>query len=657
MKVLFLIKLLLILSCTLATTANASSNTLPLSDFSRAAEYTQVKISPTGKYLAVRSAKEEKQALLIMDAKTFKIQHMVHFKNDAQVGGYYWVNDERVVLEKQYLSGLLAAPMYGGELLAVNADGADPEYLVGARGATQSRAKFSKNEALFGTSYVLDPLIDNKDHMLIHTIPWGSRNTGVEKKPVVYRVNVYSGKRKEIVRSPIRGGNFLVDNAGNVRVTAGSDDFVGASIYLLDSKKQWQALNIKQDINITNAIGFSKDNQSIFVVADKKGEPGSVYSVRLSDSKLTLLQASTESSPTGYLLDPISKEPYGVEYQSDYPSYEFIDVTSPHTGLVKGLTNAFKGKHVNITSSTRAGDIKVLYTYSDKDPGMYYLLDASSKQPKLAPLMPAREWIDSSKMATTEAIKYSARDGLEINAYLTIPAGKTKKGLPLVVMPHGGPHGPRDYWGYNNDIQMLASRGIAVLQVNFRGSGGYGRNFEHAGHRKWGKEIQYDIIDGVQYLVKSGAVNKDNMCIMGASFGGYSALQSAIIEPDLFKCAIGVVGVYDLPGLFKQGNIANLNKGQKYLDKVLGDDKAQLKAFSPHYNIDKLKAPVLIIHGEEDNQAPIEQAHALVKALKKAKHPHQYMEIDDEGHGFYKEEHREDYYKTVLAFLQKHLTM
>ena len=158
-------------------------------------------------------------------------------------------------------------------------------------------------------------------------------------------------------------------------------------------------------------------------------------------------------------------------------------------------------------------------------------------------------------------------------------------------------------------------------------------------------------------MIEEGYVNADNMCIMGASFGGYSALQSAIIEPDMFKCAIGVVGVYDLPLMFEEGDIPERDIGQRYLTKVLGTDKDQLIAFSPSYNIDKLKAPVLIVHGGEDDRAPIEQAESLIKALEQANHPYVYELLEDEGHGFYKPEHREKYYRQVLSFLDEHLNL
>ena len=319
------------------------------------------------------------------------------------------------------------------------------------------------------------------------------------------------------------------------------------------------------------------------------------------------------------------------------------------------MIEALQGDQVQLVSSTSNGDINVIYASSDTNPGKYYLYDGV--QNKLRILFSARGWLNENELSKTKPIQYKTRDGLTIYGYLTVPNGLEDKNLPLVVMPHGGPHGPRDYWGYDSEVQLLASRGMAVLRVNFRGSGGFGRNFEEAGYQKWGSDIQFDIIDGVKFLISNGTVNKNNICIMGASFGAYSALQSAILEPDMFKCAIGTVGIYDLPLMFEEGDISGRSTGQNYLENVLGTDETLLKAFSPSYNIDKLKAAVFIVHAGEDARAPIEQAESLIAALKKANHPYKYVLLEDEGHGFYKEEHRTAYYKQVINFLDKHLEL
>jgi dipeptidyl aminopeptidase/acylaminoacyl peptidase len=260
-------------------------------------------------------------------------------------------------------------------------------------------------------------------------------------------------------------------------------------------------------------------------------------------------------------------------------------------------------------------------------------------------------------MSEVKPISFTSRDGKVISGYLTLPYDKEAKNLPLVVNPHGGPHGVRDEWGFNTQNQMLANQGMAVLQVNFRGSGGFGQNFEQAGFQKWGSEVQYDILDATHYVIEQGYVDKNRICISGGSFGGYSALQSAILEPDLFKCAIGFAGIYNLELMFDEGDIANSASGTSYLKNVLGQNSEVLRAMSPSENVDKLKANLLLVHGGDDERAPIEQLESLEKALKAHDYPYEKLVMDDEGHGFYNDDNRAQYYEKMLLFLKKNLNI
>jgi len=622
--------------------------------FSKGAEYSNVKISPNGNYIAVTSKPKGKALVAIIDLRTFKFSHVVKFAQNAQVGDYYWVNDERIVLEKEYIKGWQDHPTYHGELFGVNVDGKKGRYLVGHNGEQQTGTRLKKATPLYGTSYVLDPLIDDPRHMLIVTYPWVA-----SKEPYtrVYKVDVYKGTRKGITRAPAPMANYLTDHQGNVRAAISTSDYVDQQLYLRSSEnKKWQQFDLaKHQLSSVSLHSFDKSGKHIFVSASKQGEPEGLYKFDVDSQSFTLLHQNKVVSPTKVWVDRVSKQPYAVEYDNGYPSYNFIDKKSVMSKRLKGLLGALKGNQVQIVSSTVDGDTSIVRASSDINSGEYYIFDA--KKNKLNFLFATKKWLNPDLMAQTQPVKFKARDGVTIHGYLTLPEGKEAKNLPLVVMPHGGPHGPRDYWEFDTDSQLLASRGMAVLRVNFRGSGGYGPSFEHAGHRKWGAEIQYDIIDGVNHVIEQGIANKDNMCIMGASFGGYSALQSSIIEPDLFKCAIGVVGVYSLPLMFEEGDISESDSGQSYLTEVLGTNVENLKAFSPTHNIDKLKAPVLIVHGGEDERAPIEQAEALVKALDDANHPYEYELLKSEGHGFYKPEHRIKYYQKVLGFLDQHLAL
>lgn len=469
---------------------------------------------------------------------------------------------------------------------------------------------------------------------------------------MVYEVNVHSGVRRKVSISPRRMGRFLTDHQGEVRAVASTDDNGNTSVFIKNTKdSDWKELTLAQDLDDYWLHGFDESGKLAYLSAAKAGEPRGVYQLTLETGKLKHFFQDKLVDPSKIWRDPVNQTPFAIELDPDYPTYAFVDQDSIWSQRLKSLIASIPGNQIRIVSGTRDGSRVIVFAGSDINPGNYYLFD--SKKNQLGLLVANRSWIDPNSMSTMEAISFKGRDGITIHGYLTTPQGKEKKNLPLIVMPHGGPHGPRDYWQFDPEVQMLASRGMAVLQINFRGSGGYGDAFEELGYRKWGKEIQYDIIDGTRDLISKGIADKNRICIMGASFGGYSALQSAILEPDLFQCAVGVVGVYDLPLMFEEGDIAQRSSGVAYLERVLGTDEKQLKEFSPSYNVEKLKVPVLIVHGGEDQRAPIEQAESLIDALKKADKPYQYYLLEDEGHGFYKPEHRLKYFKKVLAFLEK----
>lgn len=646
--------LLAVYAALLAHLAFAQNTLLPVELFSEGEQYSDVRLSPTGEYLSVISEMDGKNILIIIDRKINKPTYVVRFPANAQVGDYTWVNDERVVVAKEYLRGWRDHPEYYGELFAVNADGSQKKQIVGYQGEQQTGTNIKKAEPLYGTSYILDPLFDDDKNMLIYTIPW-SNNRHRETETVVYRLNVKTGLRKKVAHSPSKRASFLTDEQGFVRVAFATDDAVTGTFYIREasSKADWEKFELDLALRDISLHGFDESGEHIFFTASNSGEAQGLYKLNLDTQEAEKIFQDEVVSPKRIWADPISKEVFAIETEADYPTYSFVNTSSPHTKMLKAMIAALPGNQVQIVSTTRNGNTMVVFAQSDIDAGVFYLFDKTKNN--LSFLFAAREKVDPELMSETKPIQFEARDGVKIHGYLTLPFGKEPKDLPLVVMPHGGPHGPRDWWAYDSEAQLLANRGIAVLKVNFRGSGGYGKAFEYSGHRKWGAEIQYDIIDATRYVIEQGYADKNNMCIMGASFGAYSALQTSIIEPELFKCAIGVVGVYDLPLMFNEGDVSKSRIGQNYLTRVLGTNQAQLQSFSPSYNAEKLTASVLIVHGGEDERAPIEQAESIISAMKQANHPYEYFLLEDEGHGFYKPEHRAAYYNRALTFLGKHL--
>jgi dipeptidyl aminopeptidase/acylaminoacyl peptidase len=270
---------------------------------------------------------------------------------------------------------------------------------------------------------------------------------------------------------------------------------------------------------------------------------------------------------------------------------------------------------------------------------------------QIASVMPG---IDTTQMRPMEPYKLKVRDGTEMYAYLTRPDDSDGP-FPMIVLPHGGPHGVRDYWSFNPEVQMLASRGYAVLQVNYRGSGGYGRNFLYTGYGKWGTIMQDDLTDATHWAINSGIADKERVCIYGGSYGGYAAMMGVVREPDLYQCAIAYVGVYDLELMFKKGDIPTRESGITFLKQAVGEDKEDLRARSPLHNLEKLKAPVFIVHGGMDHRVDVEHAYRLRDRMDELGKPYEWLLKPKEGHGFYRPENRLELYERMLTFLDKYI--
>jgi dipeptidyl aminopeptidase/acylaminoacyl peptidase len=296
----------------------------------------------------------------------------------------------------------------------------------------------------------------------------------------------------------------------------------------------------------------------------------------------------------------------------------------------------------------------LLRTFSDRDPGSYFLFDRKTNQAKY--LLSAMSWIDPEKMASMQPFSFKARDGRTIHGYITLPPDRDGGPLPMILHPHGGPHGPRDMWGFNPEVQFLANRGYAVLQVNFRGSGGYGSEFERAGYRNWGTAMIDDMTDAVDWAIARGIADKDRICTYGASYGGYAALQSVVRNPDKYRCTIGYVGVYSLPLMFKDGDIPDSESGRNYLERVLPVDLAEQQRQSPAFNVDRIRIPVMLVHGGKDERVPMSQYRLLKKNLEQAGRPPEVTIVEDkEGHGFYDFDNQVELYTAMEAFLDKHI--
>ena len=311
-------------------------------------------------------------------------------------------------------------------------------------------------------------------------------------------------------------------------------------------------------------------------------------------------------------------------------------------------------KHVNRLSGD-PGKKLLVYSYSDVDPGRWLVVDLAAG--KMRQVAVARPRIAPDAMEPMQIIYYTSGDGLKIPAYLTIPRG-AKGPVPLIVMIHGGP-AVRDYWGWNAEVQYFATHGYGVFQPQFRGSSGFGQKFMHAGYLQWGRAMQDDITAGVETLIKQGIVDRDRICIYGASYGGYAALWGLVKTPDLYRCGISFAGVSDIGGMLSDWSDSNADSAAREIMRTsVGDatlHKSQFDQVSPLLHAAEIRTPVLLMHGDEDLRVPISHSKKMMRALDEHHKPYEWTEFEGEGHGLYYVTHQRFFYDKVLGFIEKHL--
>ncbi|GLS83592.1 alpha/beta hydrolase family protein [Paraferrimonas haliotis] len=632
-----------------------------LSDFAKHPMFSGIKISPSGDYYAAKYPQGDEDFLAIMSAKDFKILCRFTLEDKQSVGSFYWASDERVVFNEIQKYGQYAQPFLSGNLYAGNADCSQRKVIFGPKSKEQQAAVAS----------IVDLMIEDDKNILI------SSNFARRQYANLYRLDTFSGRLKLVEKADFANASLTLDHerkpliatvAQRKRsgITRARSTGEVTTYYRASMKDDWKEVaEVDQSNEAERAsmqvFGFIEDNSSLLVGKNDKQPQRGLFELDPKTGKTSLLYQNqrVDASPQWRgLVDPETgyrmSVPVGARINDGYPETIFFDENSAYAKEYRSLEAAFPKHRVSIASSTKDDSIWIIRVSSDVNPGEYYKYDR--QQNKLSFLLKPYPWLDKKQMSEMTPVDITARDGLLMQGYLTIPKGSDGKNLPLIIHPHGGPYGPRDYWGYNPEVQVMASRGYAVLQVNFRGSGGYGREFQNIGFGEWGLKMQDDLTDATLWAIEQGIADKDRICISGASYGGYAALQGVVREPDLYQCAVGYVGVYDLPLMLEEGNVAErLDWGPKYLEKAFGTDKAHMKAISPVYHVDKIKAPVFIVHGGKDLQAHYENAYRLRDALEKAGKEYEWMFKRTEGHGFYDETNRAEYFEAIIKFFDKHI--
>jgi dipeptidyl aminopeptidase/acylaminoacyl peptidase len=624
--------------CLLAPAAHAQ---VDLEPFLKQDMIGTLKISPGGEYYAVTVPQEDRTILTIVRRSDKRATAQVVGIKHSLVSDFWWVNPERVVVSMAEKSGSEDQPYATGELHAVNADASGAKMLFGRYG-------LHGEGDVPQLAFMVDALAEDDRHILVSTMVAGYNPlTRVEK------IDVYTRKRTTVAMAPVHRARFATDAAGVVRFAQGWDVANRSKLYYRENDAaEWRLLN---DETVSGRVewplGFSEDAKTAYLQSEMASGPDAIIGMELATGARQERLRDKTVDPLAIIYRSGDRVPEGSFLMHERVRTQFFDAQSATARLYRKLEKAFPNEAVRVTSATADGRLLVVQRWSDRNPGDFYLFDTTSNRADL--IFSQRGWFEPERMAPTRAIAFKARDGLPLHGYLTVPQGAKTEHLPLVVIPHGGPFGVFDEWGFDGETQLLTEAGYAVLRVNFRGSGNYGRAFLQAGARQWGRAMQDDLTDATHWAVAQKVADPNRICLYGASYGGYASLMGVAREPALYRCAVGYVGVYDLPLMHKQDS-ATAKWMRNWAADWLGERDA-LDEVSPTTLAAQIRAPIFLAAGGEDSTAPIAHSKRMEKSLKAAGVPVETLYYDTEGHGFYTVPHRREFYTRLLDFLSRHI--
>lgn len=625
-----------------------------IKDFVGHPAYGTARISPNGDYLAVTVDHGDQDVLTILRTSDLKILKVNQLPDKKSVGQFQWISPDRIMFNAVKKMGGYAQPFSLGEWYAVNADGsqAAPVIFRGTRDATQ------RNKAVGFESYsLLDTLkSDDRNVIMQARYPRSDEGAGTE----VVRVDTITGRRTSLGRAPKSNCSMALDASKDPRfaVCSSTRDEAGeyderTELYRRDGQ-DWTLINASKSDGKHLSVARTTDDGTVYALEDDGKSPAVIGTLDTASGAFTRIFGDPVAEISQIIWSTDNTSLVGVVTEAGAPQVTLVDEAHPDAELYASLAAAFPGEKVDFSSYTEDGKKILVSVYSDRNPGALYIFDRDTGKARF--LMSRMAQLDEKKMASIKPFSFTSRDGRLIHAYLTIPFGSDGKNLPLIVNPHGGPIGPRDDWGFNPEAQLFGSRGYATLQINYRGSGGYGKEFQDAGHQQWGQGIQNDILDATHWAINNGHADRSRICIYGGSFGGYSSLMAPIREPGLFQCTFGYVGVYDIDMMFKRGDIPESSSGQRFLRRTHGTDSSVWAQNSPAQRAAEVKIPVYLAAGARDVRTPPEQTELMNKALIAAGNKPEGMIIQSgEMHGFYGEEARINLYTEMLRFFDRHI--
>ena len=595
------------------------------------------RFSPDGKYLSYRESDDNgKRHIYVKNLSTGEAKRAIEEKEEL-VRAYGWLNNGRLYFSMD---------KGGNENYHIYAVDIDGNNLKDLTPFDEVRAQFT------------ELLRDDKEHIIVSM----NKNNPQVFEP--YKVNIKTGELKQLYANddpanPIFGYNF--DKDGNLKGFTRIRDGVEQDIYYEDGNGNYtlfKSLNWKDNFFIAEFNYGTENPHDAYVVSNLDSDKAEVLLYDLKEDKMI---------DRVFANDQYDVQDMGLSrtrnYEIDYFSYEgekniVVPVSDAYKALDAKMKELLPGKQYEVLDETEDENLYMIYVSSDRLYGVYYSYNVAKDE--LKELYNTMPQLKEEDMAEMRPITFKSRDGLTLHGYITLPkAALAGEKVPVIVNPHGGPQGIRDSWGFNPEAQLFASRGYATLQVNFRISGGYGREFLESGFKQIGRKAMDDVEDGLQYVVDQGWVDPNKAAIYGGSHGGYAVLRGLAKTPDLYTCGVDYVGVSNLftfmktiPPYWKP--YLKIIK-EIWYDEDVAEEKAIMEEVSPVYNVDKIKKPLFVVQGANDPRVNIDESDQIVSALRAKGFDVPYMVKYDEGHGFGKEENRLELYKAMMGFYAKHL--
>lgn len=605
---------------------------IPLEDFFRNSERTGYQLSPDGNYISYMAPYKDRLNVFARRVDETD-EHAIRITNETErsVAGYMWADNQRLL----YMKDTAGDENY--QLYGVHRDGTDDRAYTAFDGVRTS---------------LIDDLEEQPGVVMIGM---NKRNPEVFDP---YRLNIETGELTLLAENPGNIQGWMTDHDGRLRVATAIVDGVNTQILYRDTEDEpFKPVLTTNFRDVVSFMEFTPDNKEVYAATNLHRDK--TILVRMNPATCEELEVLYENER--YDIASISYSRKRKKLLSVYctghkePVRHYFDAEEEQ--LRQRIKAHFPNQRYGIADTDKAEANYLIYVGGDRTRGSYWHYNAlTDEAKKIADLAP---WIKSDEMNAMHPVCYTTRDGLQIEAYLTLPDGltpDTAKQLPVVVNPHGGPWA-RDCWGYSSEVQFLSNRGYAVFQMNFRGSTGYGRHFLEASYKQWGLKMQDDITDGVKWLIEQGIANPNRIAIYGGSYGGYATLAGLTFTPDLYACGIDYVGVSNL-FTFMQTIPPYWRPMLEMMYEQVGHpehDADQLAATSPALHADKIKVPLFVAQGANDPRVNKAESDQMVEALRQRGVVVEYMVKDNEGHGFHNQENRFDFYRAMERFLKAHL--